>query len=217
MWCPGGGFGRARCVPLPGVADLLVHLAHSGPHQLATLCLGLVVPSPDAGGLARIELLVIVHAPMLARRGDGVKGWPDRAFAAALWHPCCMSDARRAARESAPALLLAALTMVSLALRPQLAAIGPLSGRIIDDIGVSHAFVGLLTTIPILCMGVFAPLGPALAGRIGSRWAIAVGAGVVGLAGVGRAASPGEAALLAWTLLIGVATATTGPALAMFE
>jgi len=106
--------------------------------------------------------------------------------------------------------------LVSLALRPQLAAIGPLSGRIIADLGVSHAFVGLLTTIPILCMGLFAPAGPALAGRLGTRRAIAIAAGTVSLAGLVRALAPGEPTMLALTLVIGVATATAGPMLAMF-
>ncbi len=112
--------------------------------------------------------------------------------------------------------MLAGLVLVSLALRPQLAGIGPLSGRIIDDLGVSHAFVGLLTTIPILCMGLFAPAGPVLAGRLGVRPAITLAAGAVALAGLVRALVPGEPAILVLTLVIGVATATAGPMLAMF-
>jgi CP family cyanate transporter-like MFS transporter len=125
-------------------------------------------------------------------------------------------DHRRTPDGAAPAAALAGLVLVSLALRPQLAAIGPLSGRIIADLGVSHAFVGLLTTIPILCMGLFAPAGPALAGRLGTRRAIAIAAGTVALAGLVRALAPGEPAMLALTLVIGVATATSGPMLAMF-
>ncbi len=112
--------------------------------------------------------------------------------------------------------VLAGLVLVSLALRPQLGGIGPLSGRIIDDLGVSHAFVGVLTTIPILCMGVFAPIGPALAARAGPRGSIALASGVVALAGFARAVVPGEAAILALTMVIGVATAASGPLLAMF-
>ena len=112
--------------------------------------------------------------------------------------------------------ILAALVLVSLALRPQLAGIGPLSGRIIDDLGVSHAFVGLLTAIPILCMGLFAPVGPVLAAKAGARDAIVLSSGIVALAGLARALAPGELAIVALTLLIGIATATSGPLLAMF-
>ncbi|HEY4752255.1 MAG TPA: MFS transporter, partial [Candidatus Limnocylindrales bacterium] len=127
-----------------------------------------------------------------------------------------MPDHRRDPDGAAPAAVLTALVVVALALRPQLAGIGPLSGRIIDDLGVSHAFVGLLTTIPILCMGLFAPLGPVIAGRLGARSAIALAAGTVGLAGLVRALAPGEPTLLAFTLVIGIATATSGPMLAMY-
>jgi MFS transporter, CP family, cyanate transporter len=127
-----------------------------------------------------------------------------------------MPDQRPPHTGAAPAAALAGLVLVALALRPQLASIGPLTGRIVDDLGVSHAFVGLLTTIPILCMGLFAPLGPALAGRVGARRAIAIAAGTVALAGLARAVAPGEAAMLALTLPIGVATAMAGPVLAMF-
>ena len=111
---------------------------------------------------------------------------------------------------------MAALVLVSLALRPQLAGIGPLAGEIVGDLGVSHAFVGLLTTIPVLCMGLFAPLGPVLAARFGPRPAIALAAGSVAIAGLLRAAAPGDVPILALTFAIGVATAVAGPILAMF-
>jgi CP family cyanate transporter-like MFS transporter len=115
---------------------------------------------------------------------------------------------------SAPVLL--GLLLVALALRPQLSGIGPLAGDIRDELGASHAFVGLLTTIPVLCMGLFAPFGPSLARAIGTRRAITAAAGTVAVAGLLRALVPGEAMLLALTLLVGVATAMTGPMLAMF-
>ena len=53
--------------------------------------------------------------------------------------------------------LLAALFVAALALRPQLVGVGPLLPDIQEDLGVSHAVAGLLGTIPVLCMGVFAP------------------------------------------------------------
>lgn len=127
-----------------------------------------------------------------------------------------VTDHRRALGGSAPAPVLTGLVLVALALRPQLAAIGPLSGRIIGDLGVSHAFVGLLTTIPVLCMGLFAPVGPVLAARLGARPAIALAAGLVALAGIVRALLPTEPAILAVTLAIGFGTAVAGPMLAMF-
>src|SRR6185295_8798129 len=47
------------------------------------------------------------------------------------------------------AVLLAALFVAALALRPQLVGAGPLLPEIQDDLGVSHAVVGLLGTIPV--------------------------------------------------------------------
>jgi CP family cyanate transporter-like MFS transporter len=117
---------------------------------------------------------------------------------------------------TASAAVLAGLVLVALTLRPQIAAIGPLTGLIIGDLGVSHSFAGLLTTIPVLCMGLFAPLGPVLAGRLGAPRAIALVAGTVATAGVVRALVPGQVPLLALTFVIGVSTAAAAPMLAMF-
>jgi len=45
-------------------------------------------------------------------------------------------------------------------LRPQVVGVGPLIDEIQDDLDASHALVGLLGTIPVLCMGLFAPSPP---------------------------------------------------------
>ena len=119
-------------------------------------------------------------------------------------------------RPQQSAAVLVGLLLVALALRPQLAGIGPLAGDIVADLGVSHSFVGLLTTIPVLCMGLFAPLGPVLARRLGMRQALAAASGAVALVGVARVLLPGEAALVVLTLAVGFATAISGPVSAMF-
>ena len=79
--------------------------------------------------------------------------------------------------------LLAALFLGALALRPQLVGVGPLLPEIDEDLGISHAVAGLLGTIPVLCMGLFAPPAAYLAGRLGTRAAIAVC--LAGIAGFG--------------------------------
>ena len=67
-----------------------------------------------------------------------------------------------------PALLLAGLLLAAAATRPQLVGDrAAATGRIQEDLGVSHATVGLLGTIPVLCMGIFAPLGPKFINRWG--------------------------------------------------
>src|SRR5581483_2942228 len=73
-----------------------------------------------------------------------------------------------------------------------------------DDLRVSHAVAGLLGTIPVLCMGLFALPAPALGGRYGSRRAIVVCLALIGVFGIGRAAAPGAAAVLVLTFGVGI-------------
>jgi CP family cyanate transporter-like MFS transporter len=106
--------------------------------------------------------------------------------------------------------LLAALFLGALALRPQLVGVGPLLPDIDDDLDVSHAVAGLLGTIPVLCMGLFAPPAAFLSGRLGTR--AAIGACLAGIAAFGllRAAAPGAPLVLALTLPIGVGMGLAG-------
>jgi MFS transporter, CP family, cyanate transporter len=106
--------------------------------------------------------------------------------------------------------LLAALFLGALALRPQLVGVGPLLPEIDDDLGVSHAVVGLLGTIPVLCMGLFAPPAAYLAGRLGTRRAIAACLAAIAGFGLLRAAAPGAPLVLALTFPIGVGMGLAG-------
>ena len=111
---------------------------------------------------------------------------------------------------------LAGLLVVALTLRPQISAIGPLVPGIMGEFGVTHAFIGLLTAIPVLCMGLLAPIGPALARRSGGRAAIALCAAIVVGAGLLRAVVPGAIALIVLTVALGIGTGLVGPILTMF-
>jgi CP family cyanate transporter-like MFS transporter len=68
-----------------------------------------------------------------------------------------------------PWLLLLGLVLVALNLRPALSSMAPVLGQVSDGLGLSAAQAGLLTTLPVLCLGLFAPLAPMLARRIGSE------------------------------------------------
>src|SRR5258708_29908165 len=83
--------------------------------------------------------------------------------------------------------LLAGLFLAALALRPQVVGIGPLLPAIRADLGYSHAVAGLLGTIPVLCMGLFALPAARLARRVGSRRAVALAVVGIGAFGVVRA------------------------------
>jgi MFS transporter, CP family, cyanate transporter len=108
------------------------------------------------------------------------------------------------------ARLLVALFLAALALRPQLVGIGPLLPLIQDNLDITHAVAGLLGTIPILCMGLFAPPAPFVSGRIGPRRAVALSLGLIGVFGVIRAIAPGALGVILLTIPIGVGMGIAG-------
>ena len=95
----------------------------------------------------------------------------------------------------------------SLSLRPQLVGIGPLLPSIQHGLGLSHAVAGLLVTIPVLCMGVFAPTAAVLARRVGTTRAVSAALVLVALAGIARAITPTAVLVLAVTVLVGIGMA----------
>ena len=111
--------------------------------------------------------------------------------------------------------VLVALALAGLVFRAQVLLLGPLLPSIRDDLGISNGVAGLLGSIPILCMGALAPLGPALGGWLGSRAAIALCIAAVVVFGILRAIVPGAGAALAATVGIGVGMGVVGPIFSM--
>ncbi len=74
---------------------------------------------------------------------------------------------------------------------------GPLIPSIQHGLGTTHAIAGLLGTIPVLCMGIFAPLAAYLAARVGTRRAMTLALALIGFVGIARALSP-----TAWTVVL---------------
>jgi MFS transporter, CP family, cyanate transporter len=103
--------------------------------------------------------------------------------------------------------LLVAMGLGSVSLRPQLVGIGPLLPNIQHSLGVSHAIAGLLVTIPVLCMGLFAPTAAVLASRVGTNRAVGGALVLVAVAGLARAISPGAVLVLLATLPVGIGMA----------
>ena len=75
---------------------------------------------------------------------------------------------------AASALLVAAIVAVALNQRPAVVAVAPVLGELRADTGLSSTLAGLLTTLPVLCFGAFAPAAPRLARRIGLETAVAL-------------------------------------------
>ena len=104
--------------------------------------------------------------------------------------------------------LLIAVVLVALNLRPAIASVPPLADSIAADYGLSAAAVGLLTTLPVLCMGAFAPLGALLGRRFGTERVLAATLVLIAIGTALRAIHAFWMLYVATTLLgVGIAVA----------
>ncbi|HWE08198.1 MAG TPA: MFS transporter [Solirubrobacteraceae bacterium] len=118
-----------------------------------------------------------------------------------------MKDRRPLQPRLSPVLLAAGVVLVAINLRPAAAGIGPVLNRIQADTGLSSGWAGALTTLPVLCFGLLAPLSPLLARRLGVHTSIAV-AMVALVAGMLLRLIPGVGFLFLGTAVAGAAIAT---------
>ncbi|TDD63662.1 MFS transporter [Actinomadura darangshiensis] len=68
---------------------------------------------------------------------------------------------------------LVGLVLLTINLRAAITGISPVLGDLREAFGLSGAEVGMLTTLPVLCLGVFAAVAPVVARRFGAETAIA--------------------------------------------
>jgi CP family cyanate transporter-like MFS transporter len=104
------------------------------------------------------------------------------------------------------ALIAAAIVFTALNLRTAVASVPPLLDELRDDVPLSAAGAGLLTTLPVVCMAVGSPVAPRLARRIGTERTLAALALTIA-AGVVLRLVPGVAALFAGTIVAGLGIA----------
>lgn len=71
-------------------------------------------------------------------------------------------------------MTLAGLLLVALNLRPALTSVAPVLTRIGAKFSLSSVGQGMLTTLPVLCLGLTAPLAPRLARKVGPERAVLV-------------------------------------------
>ncbi|WP_458524654.1 MFS transporter [Onishia taeanensis] len=74
------------------------------------------------------------------------------------------------------------MILVGLNLRPALSSLAPVLARIQADTGLSPTSIGALTTLPVVCLGLFAPLAPWLAKRVGAERALSMALVLLALA-----------------------------------
>ena len=102
--------------------------------------------------------------------------------------------------------LAAAVVLLAINLRSVLAGLPPLIADVRADLGLSAAAAGVLTTLPVLCMGAFAPIAPRVAARVPMERAL-VACALLTAAGTGIRALGTTGSLFAAGLAIGVAIA----------
>ncbi|WP_069131098.1 CynX/NimT family MFS transporter [Rhodohalobacter halophilus] len=103
-------------------------------------------------------------------------------------------------------LLIAAIAIIALNLRPAIAAVGPLIYEIRLDTGLSNTLLGMLTTLPVLAFGVFSILTPFFTRKFGSQGTMSL-ALILLTAGLFIRVFPNHAALFAGTAILGVGIA----------
>ena len=97
--------------------------------------------------------------------------------------------------------------LIGLNLRPVMAAIGPLLQLLQHDLGLSNTQAGLLTTLPVMMMGVFALSGPWLLRLVGETTGVAAGIVLIALSCAARAYVSTAEALIATAALGGIGIA----------
>lgn len=85
----------------------------------------------------------------------------------------------QSARSASTAVLLAAVVLIGLNLRPFITGVGPLAADISQATGLDLKGISLLTLVPMLLMGVFAFAGPVLQARIGGRLSMMAALGLL--------------------------------------
>ncbi len=111
------------------------------------------------------------------------------------------------ANRTREAAALIAVLLVAFNLRPGVASIAPLLEDIRADLALSYAAAGFLTTLPVLCMGLFPLAASRLAERLGLERALLAALVLLALATACRLAAMSPAVLFGSALLIGIAVA----------
>ncbi len=111
--------------------------------------------------------------------------------------------------------LALALLLCAVAVRPLAVSLGPILPDIQDDVGVSAVLAGLLGMVPVVCLGLFAPLGVTLTRHVRPETALAIALGLAVGFGAARAIAPDVGWLLVLTIGLGIGMGLAGPLPAM--
>ncbi len=110
-------------------------------------------------------------------------------------------------------LPIAALFLASINLRPVITSVSPLLRTIQETLGMSGFAASLLTSLPVLCMGFFAPAAVKLSKRWGIERTIAYCLLLIGLATAARYFIHSSWQMLVTAFVAGIGIAIIGPLL----
>jgi CP family cyanate transporter-like MFS transporter len=113
-------------------------------------------------------------------------------------------------------LLVCVLFLAAANLRPAITSVSPLLETIRDALGMNRSMISFLTAIPVLCMGIFAPLAAKLGVHWGIERSIVACLALIGAATAVRAIAVSSFLLMTTTVLIGIGIAVAGPLLSGF-
>ncbi len=106
--------------------------------------------------------------------------------------------------------MAAALVAVAGNLRTAITSVPPLLDAISTDLGLSNAAAGALTTLPVLCMGLFAPVASTIAHRLGAVAAILAAVSCIVVGTASRYFGDDVVTLYVGTFVAGVGIAVAG-------
>ncbi|MGE7673653.1 CynX/NimT family MFS transporter [Lysinibacillus sp. NPDC094403] len=109
-----------------------------------------------------------------------------------------------------------AIILASFNLRPVITSVSPLLGTIRDSLQMSAATASLLTSLAVLCMGLFAPFAIKLANRFSIERTIAYSLILIGMATAARFFAYSTWLMLLTAFLAGIGIAIAGPLLSGF-
>ncbi|MDQ0736542.1 MFS transporter [Arthrobacter agilis] len=107
-----------------------------------------------------------------------------------------------AARSRFPVLLLLGIVFIGFILRGPIVAVAPITGQISDELALSAAQAGLLTTLPVLCFALMTPFASLFVGKAGANFATTTAILGVGVGSIVRSAG-GLDATVAGTIIMG--------------
>ncbi|MFC3211519.1 MFS transporter [Planomicrobium okeanokoites] len=116
-------------------------------------------------------------------------------------------------KKSALGIMVLAILFVSVNLRPAISSIGPLLDTIREELSLTSSEVSLLTSVPVFCMGLFAPLAVVFNKKLGLKKSIAVLLTAIGAFTLLRGFLPTYPVLLASAFFIGLSIAIISPLL----